>query len=464
MKVGSRVTHEKFGVGEVRAIRDGGDSLRVKFQSRWFATWIPAKDLRDLDASLPVAAPPAANGIPLAPRSVRSQQRGATNENRLSARRLIEALRLGIVPPHEVPRFTFGRDNEQAEIQGWLRDPQRNFRLLVGEYGSGKSHFLECIRGLALKEQFAVSLVALEPNESHLHRPKRVYRRLMQNLEYFDANQQRRGFREFLRDGAQHPHQLWQEDSYLSTLYQNLKYGRLEEPQWDWIAGNEVVRKAQMYDDSTSANIYCHLLSAYAVIARDCLGLKGLLLLFDEAEMIDAGATTMQLRRGFNFLRGLSLVAENDRRLLTEQIHDGLAPSGGRFGSEQGRLGRETALRYSGLHQIRFSVQQPVPLKAIFAFAPAAILDEAGFINFDRIELAPLGTAALAATLKETITEYAKAYAFQLSAAHLTLIASHLRTRHFPSPRLFIKAGVEALDLLRLYPADDPRIVLGDAT
>jgi energy-coupling factor transporter ATP-binding protein EcfA2 len=369
---------------------------------------------------------------------VRPRQPVVKDENRFSSRRLIEALRLGIVPPHEVPRFTFGRDDEKAESRGWLRDPQRNFRLLIGEYGSGKSHFLECIRGLALEEKFAVSLITLEPNESPLSRPKRVYRRLVQNLEYIDAGHRRRCFREFLLDGAQRPHQLWQDDHYLSMLYQDLKYGRLEDSRWEWISGNEVARKDQLFDDSTSASIYCHLLSAYSVIARDCLGLKGLLLLFDEAEMIDAMATKTQVRRGFNFLRGLSLVAENDRRLLTEQVRDGLVHSGERFGSEQGRIGIETNLRYSGLLQIPFSVKQPVAVKTIFTFAPAVILDDPNFVEFDRIAIEPLESAALAAALNETATEYAKAYAFQSNGTHCALITRCLLERHFPSPRLFI--------------------------
>jgi len=246
-------------------------------------------------------------------------------------------------------------------------------------------------------------------------------------------------------------------------LYQDLKYGRLEENWWDRISGNEVVQKNQLYDDGTSANIYCHLLSAYSVIARDCLGLKGLPLLLDEAETIDVAATKLQVRRGFNFLRGLSLVAENDGRLLKEQIRDGQVNSGRRFGLEQGPIGTETNLRYRGSFRIRFSVQQPVAVKAIFAFAPAVILDDTSFIDFDRIDLEPLGPAALAAALKETAMEYAKAYAFQPNGAHHTLIARHLLGHHFPSPRLFIKAGVEALDLLRLYPAEDPRRVLGDS-
>src|SRR5262249_24239162 len=104
-----------------------------------------------------------------------------------------------------------------------------------------------------------------------------------------------------------------------------------------------------------------------------------------------------------------------------------------------------------------------VAVKAIFAFAPAVILDDASFIGFDRIDLEPLGPAALAAALKETVAEYAKAYAFQPNGAHHTLITRHLLERYFPSPRLFIKAGVEALDLLRLYPAEDPDMVLGDS-
>src|SRR5215471_2987519 len=111
----------------------------------------------------------------------------------------------------------------------------------------------------------------------------------------------------------------------------------------------------------------------------------------------------------------------------------------------------ETNLRYHGSFRIRFSVKQPVAVKAIFAFAPAVILDDASFIDFDRIDLEPLGPAALAAALKETSTEYAKAYAFRPNVSHHTLIAHHLLDHHFPSPRLFIKAGVEALDLLRLY-------------
>src|SRR5262249_53287919 len=62
-------------------------------------------------------------------------------------------------------------------------------------------------------------------------------------------------------------------------------------------------------------------------------------------------------------------------------------------------------LRYHGSFRIRFSVKQPVAVMAIFAFAPAVILDDASFIDFDRIDLEPLGPAALAAALKETSTE-----------------------------------------------------------
>src|SRR5215210_6765663 len=60
-------------------------------------------------------------------------------------------------------------------LGSYLADGGAVFKLVVGDYGSGKSHFLYCIRDRAWQRDFAVSKVDLSPKESPYDDQRRVY-------------------------------------------------------------------------------------------------------------------------------------------------------------------------------------------------------------------------------------------------------------------------------------------------
>lgn len=60
-------------------------------------------------------------------------------------------------------------------LGSYLADGGAVFKLVVGDYGSGKSHFLYCLRDRAWERNFAVSKVDLSPKESPYDDQRRVY-------------------------------------------------------------------------------------------------------------------------------------------------------------------------------------------------------------------------------------------------------------------------------------------------
>src|SRR5437868_13468549 len=61
-------------------------------------------------------------------------------------------------------------------LGSYLAEGGAVFKLVVGDYGSGKSHFLYCIRDRAWQRNFAVSKVDLSPKESPYDDQKQIGR------------------------------------------------------------------------------------------------------------------------------------------------------------------------------------------------------------------------------------------------------------------------------------------------
>lgn len=82
--------------------------------------------------------------------------------NRSEAQRVIEALRKGIPPTGFVREFTVGRKGEIKKLTDRLQKGKSGALLLLANYGAGKSHLLRFIREAALEEGYAVSSVTLD--------------------------------------------------------------------------------------------------------------------------------------------------------------------------------------------------------------------------------------------------------------------------------------------------------------
>lgn len=333
----------------------GGRVLRVEFDEMPGAPWdIPREELEVLDADRPAVdkysplseerAPEAVRASPppkeaaakrtqekrKSPHAVPAKTVAVWTEHppaaptatgpsdSLSARQSIEALRLGVVPAHHLETYTIGREAELLSIdQSLASAAQGGLRVVLGDYGTGKTHFLELTERLALQRGFLTTRVTLDSREIQPMRPRRLYHGLATGMRYPDeADHEPRGLRPLLdraiRDEdlvrrwktrgtkAFHPY-LGPALAYFSAL--NNESGPNDsdlERLLDWIEGAEVASnldlenrlrhatgvRARLYalqDHRTVTHLYTYLLGGIAVLAQE-LGYRGLVVAVDEAE------------------------------------------------------------------------------------------------------------------------------------------------------------------------------------
>jgi len=104
------------------------------------------------------------------------------------ARRIIDTVGAnGIPPEYGFQFFTAGLDPylsviEDEYLSTFITQGGSAFKMVVGEYGGGKTHFLYCVRDLAWKNNFVVSYVSLSPGESPFHRLESVYRAIVKGI------------------------------------------------------------------------------------------------------------------------------------------------------------------------------------------------------------------------------------------------------------------------------------------
>jgi len=99
----------------------------------------------------------------------------------------------GIPPTHGLEAYSVGIDSllatlENEYLRGYLRDGGASFKLVVGEYGSGKSHFLYCLRDKAWDNGYVVSRTELSPKECPYDNQLKVYQAVVSNLIFHDAD------------------------------------------------------------------------------------------------------------------------------------------------------------------------------------------------------------------------------------------------------------------------------------
>ncbi|MGH9836575.1 MAG: BREX system ATP-binding domain-containing protein [Blastocatellia bacterium] len=99
----------------------------------------------------------------------------------------------GIPPTRGLEAYTVGMDSilgtlESEYLKGYLRDGGSSFKLVVGEYGSGKSHFLYRLRDIAWANGYVVSRTELSPKECPYDNQLKVYQAVVNNLIYHDPD------------------------------------------------------------------------------------------------------------------------------------------------------------------------------------------------------------------------------------------------------------------------------------
>ena len=108
----------------------------------------------------------------------------------LDARRIIQTVGAAGQPPvWGAGYFTDGFERtlkvlEDEFFTDFLSMGGAVFKLVVGHYGGGKTHFLYLIRELAWKHNYVVAYVALTPEETPFHRLDLVYRAIASAATY----------------------------------------------------------------------------------------------------------------------------------------------------------------------------------------------------------------------------------------------------------------------------------------
>jgi len=286
----------------------------------------------------------------------------------------IEALRLGVVPSRGVQAYTVARNDELNNIRALLND-DHGCRVLWGEYGAGKTHLLEAAEQLALEQGMATARITLDPRENALHHPLRLYRRIADSIR--TADQVALGFEGVLQRLVDSPDHIQTDGArssrFLTPYLWALRHGDPESIGWlrDYVRGDNVdasmvnavlakigwrgQRVLHMSDYRTYGRMYVHLVGTLASWCADA-GAKGLVLLFDEVERVDA-LRPQDRTYAFEVLKHYAAVTMNldDLAFDPEALYKG------------GQLvHREIPLRFCE-HQ---------PLVSIFALTPLAEVEE----------------------------------------------------------------------------------------
>ncbi|MBX3276474.1 MAG: DUF2791 family P-loop domain-containing protein [Acidobacteria bacterium] len=340
--IGSIVNHPLFGRGLVTELRKARRDAAVHFDNGIRAV-VPVSILSVLRPGEELAPSPQ----PAAPIPPRTPEQ----ESRFAARRTIEALRYGIVPHQRIRDLSAGLEAERTSLERAFEEVERSggeVRVILGEYGAGKSHFFELAAQEALSHNFLVATTNLDLREVPPNRPQRIYNALIRNLRYPDAHGAEEGgslamlFDRVLGRPAVYAQVIERlGGSIFHSALHNYELMRSEPGEaldllLDWIAGEKVfitaVRAAAaaphkefpiraLSQMTTAADQYCHLLSGWGWIARQA-GYAGLAVLLDESEHYSLLNVRGQ-ERADNFFKGLiytALAARPDCRIKAGQL------------------------------------------------------------------------------------------------------------------------------------------------
>lgn len=381
------------------------------------------------------------------------------DDGRYESRVIIEALRLGGVPHDLVEQFTAGRDKELKRIQEWL-ESNDGCLLIDGDYGVGKSHILELTASHALHDGWAVARVEMDPQETPFHKPKQLYRKIVGSLEYY-SDGRIHDFRDLLTSVVESPYSsnvpVLETHPYFATFVQNWRTDAGNEDLWSWIRGDGGLTRVffpRLLDYQSAANIYCNLLSGLGWIAEKILDLKGLLILIDEAECIDKSFySAYQYKSAVNTLNGLILMANVDGSLIRESTQENAID----YKVGKGHFGHYSGLRYPGdtRHRFPYVWKKDINVKIAFAFVPE-FFESLGLVpdltpavkEVQTLKIESLSHVEHAFLLKRITDIYKEAYHFTPEKNVFNLLPQQ-------KTRTFVKAAVEALDLMRFHPDRD---------
>ena len=265
----------------------------------------------------------------------------------LTARRIITHLGQSGTPPQEgLEWYTVGLDEylqvlQEEYLDSLIPSGVSSFKLVIGSYGGGKTHFLYCLRNLAVRLGYAVAYVSLSPAECPFNQLDTVYRALLDGLEYPLGDEARttqpqylRGVEAFLRyayldaaaklelDSRHREDRRRRLDTYLHqfTNIESTSFRRaldaafraqMEEDEdlfltvVQWLkgekVGSETLRSLNIVEGVDARSAF-RMIRSLAQWIRQA-GLRGLVVLFDEAERSISLHSSRQIMTALDHLR-----------------------------------------------------------------------------------------------------------------------------------------------------------------
>ena len=289
------VYHPQFGAGRLLKTYMSGFEWEVLFDSgRRFR--LPAKQFSaESVADVQGEAKPA----PLPPRTVQLET------DQFRARQTLEALRVGIVPVQDAETLTIGLEAERVTLdRAFDRSKERGGDVLavIGDYGFGKSHFIELAARHGLRENFIIAEASLDLVEVPPGKAHKIYEALVTSLRYPDTDQ--RGLQPLIKTALEHPAVVNQfiafsprepKDCPLAAALLALQ-DCASQTAFDeiiqWLSGQTkpltemktcLKKPPKLYVTGETARQYSYLLSGISVLAT-MLGYSGLAVLIDESE------------------------------------------------------------------------------------------------------------------------------------------------------------------------------------
>jgi len=244
----------------------------------------------------------------------------------------------GTPPEFGIEHFSVGLESyleviEKEYLTDMLKYNLSSFKLITGNYGGGKTHFLYLIRELAWRHNYVTSYVSLSPTECPFDRLELVYKKIAANITPPSGGdflkQTGRGIGVLLRErfkklGGKEDTFLKRKSLESSSFTNALKAAYLslrtdDEDEFlaivQWLKGEDVQRDIRLrhriserIDRSTAFRMLRSLVQFI-----NATGYSGLIFLFDEAERGMSISSTRDKRRALDNLRQLVDECGNSR-------------------------------------------------------------------------------------------------------------------------------------------------------
>ena len=251
--------------------------------------------------------------------------------NPVIARRIIDTVGgTGTPPEFGFQFFTAGLDEylnviEEEYLKSYVMLGGSVFKMVVGIYGGGKTHFLYNVREIAWKHNYVSAYITLHPNDTPFSRLEKIYEAIVSSLIYKQTQEQLlssydRGIEAIIKKWYLEKYKEFSEKTpkkvlsemenytlrlgpYESTTFKNavknafLSLAKKEEQDFgiilQWLKGEQLrlsdIRNYQMNEriDNSTALKMIRSLAQWIVN----IGYSGLIVLLDEAEQTPSMST-----------------------------------------------------------------------------------------------------------------------------------------------------------------------------